>query len=467
MNPADTNDPTDANGSADAASRLSRRKLLGGIGAIGVASAGAGLGTTAFFSDEASFEGNELEAGRLELSVNYEFAADQGIRNEQNPYWGQNGGGESGVVSSTPDDPATVSYRLDDVKPGDTGWLRFAFVLDDNPAYLWACGNLTGNAQNGVTDPERVALLESGLTEGEIDASKTDPWGGQLADALVADLVYRDALSGAPIGDPIASGSLREVLAALTNGIPLDQDGDPEAGLARACYPDGSSVTALGIVWSLPPTVGNEVQTDSVGFDLSFHAEQCRHNDGETNPCVAASTGGGYGVDRLARDPVWFARARNGAPNVNDQLLVGNAPANDGDYDATGVAWPDPTAAELTVTHDAGDGDLTIAVDNGVSGTVTYAGTLADATVSGGSNAILITAKAGSGSTAAVSDVRLNGAQASGASAVSSDDDPSGYAHLLIDDVDATADWVLTADVTLEGVGGGSQELPAVDVNVA
>jgi len=30
---------------------LSRRSVLGGLGAIGVASAGAGLGTTAFFSD--------------------------------------------------------------------------------------------------------------------------------------------------------------------------------------------------------------------------------------------------------------------------------------------------------------------------------------------------------------------------------------------------------------------------------
>jgi hypothetical protein len=27
--------------------------------------------------------------------------------------------------------------------------------------------------------------------------------------------------------------------------------------------------------------VGNEVQSDSVSFDLGFYAEQCRHNDGE------------------------------------------------------------------------------------------------------------------------------------------------------------------------------------------
>ena len=51
---------------------LSRRRVLGGIGAIGVASAGAGLGTTAFFSDEESFENNTITAGQLDLSVTWQ-----------------------------------------------------------------------------------------------------------------------------------------------------------------------------------------------------------------------------------------------------------------------------------------------------------------------------------------------------------------------------------------------------------
>ena len=48
---------------------LSRRKVLGGIGAVGVASAGAGIGTTAFFSDNESFENNTITAGQFELAV--------------------------------------------------------------------------------------------------------------------------------------------------------------------------------------------------------------------------------------------------------------------------------------------------------------------------------------------------------------------------------------------------------------
>ncbi|WP_080509974.1 SipW-dependent-type signal peptide-containing protein [Halorubrum saccharovorum] len=58
---------------------LSRRRLLGGLGAIGLASAGAGLGTTAYFSDEETLANNDLTAGTLDLGVRYEFAADQAV----------------------------------------------------------------------------------------------------------------------------------------------------------------------------------------------------------------------------------------------------------------------------------------------------------------------------------------------------------------------------------------------------
>ena len=44
----------------------------------------------------------------------------------------------------------------------------------------------------------------------------------------------------------------------------------------------------FGFEWELPTDVGNEVQTDSVEFAIGFAAEQCRHNDGETNPFATA-----------------------------------------------------------------------------------------------------------------------------------------------------------------------------------
>jgi predicted ribosomally synthesized peptide with SipW-like signal peptide len=49
---------------------ISRRKVLAGLGTIGIASAGAGLGTTAFFSDEEAVSAS-LQAGRLDLLIDY------------------------------------------------------------------------------------------------------------------------------------------------------------------------------------------------------------------------------------------------------------------------------------------------------------------------------------------------------------------------------------------------------------
>jgi predicted ribosomally synthesized peptide with SipW-like signal peptide len=50
--------------------RISRRKVLAGLGALGVASAGAGFGTAAFLSDREELPAT-LTAGRLDLALDY------------------------------------------------------------------------------------------------------------------------------------------------------------------------------------------------------------------------------------------------------------------------------------------------------------------------------------------------------------------------------------------------------------
>ena len=57
---------------------LSRRTVLAGLGAVGVASAGAGLGTTAFFSDSESFESNSITTGELDLLADWQQTYDFG-----------------------------------------------------------------------------------------------------------------------------------------------------------------------------------------------------------------------------------------------------------------------------------------------------------------------------------------------------------------------------------------------------
>jgi hypothetical protein len=51
---------------------LSRRKALAALGTVGIASAGAGLGTSAFFGDQGTFENDQLTAGTLDMTVGWE-----------------------------------------------------------------------------------------------------------------------------------------------------------------------------------------------------------------------------------------------------------------------------------------------------------------------------------------------------------------------------------------------------------
>jgi len=174
-----------------------------GLGTIGLASAGAGLGTTAYFSDEESFEDNQLTAGELDLRIDWQQTYD-GPAGDGAPY----GNGGPPYVNAHPDhdndgiqsldtsnydsvpDNGVVTYEdeganiqeyltcetlsnfevpddfdngnrqqeslieLDDVKPGDSGEVTFSFHLCDNPGYVWFQGGNFAESENGRTEPE-------------------------------------------------------------------------------------------------------------------------------------------------------------------------------------------------------------------------------------------------------------------------------------------------------------------------
>jgi len=189
---------------------LSRRKLLGGLGAIGVASAGAGLGTTAFFSDEEGFDDNTIAAGAVELRMDWQQSYYTGTPgqdpddhttwdpvnaypdldgdNLQDPIYTRAQLFEDptlvGLSSDAGDDEIEAGYRgqfasfddqgeasgnngfvgpvisLDDVKPGDRGEITISKHVFDNPAYLWLNASGFENLVGGLNDPKREALLE-------------------------------------------------------------------------------------------------------------------------------------------------------------------------------------------------------------------------------------------------------------------------------------------------------------------
>ncbi|MBB6647623.1 SipW-dependent-type signal peptide-containing protein [Halobellus ruber] len=256
---------------------LSRRRMLAGLGAVGLASAGAGLGTSAYFSDEESFENNTLTAGELDLSVQANVYEYQGAAN---------GGGQSfgGVQNGQ---APTVAQQLADVKPGDYSWGAFCFSIVDNPGYIWAGGELAENDENGQTEPEMA-----------VD-STTGAGNGELADAAEVTLFYADPSfdpgaqsrpSESSFSDVLFEGTLRETLAYLGTGVPLDADPSAVGRQAFTGTPEESfgEDVCLAFAWEVPTSVGNEIQGDSVEFDITFLAQQERHNDGSQVPFADA-----------------------------------------------------------------------------------------------------------------------------------------------------------------------------------
>jgi predicted ribosomally synthesized peptide with SipW-like signal peptide len=304
---------------------LSRRKALSALGTIGAASAGAGLGTSAFFSDAETVSNNSLVAGELDVKAAYsahysdwspDESAEVDVRMWDGPASTTGGRGdlrddETGLPTndawliavddpdqfldntqytsagdaSCPDgtdanDVEPPVIELDDVKPGDFGEVTFDFALCDNPGFVWLAGALRSAAENGVTEPEGDDPDEDG------DADSTDPTDVELLDA-VRVAVWVDDGDNYQDDEVIAlSGSLRTVLDELQTGSGLSLGGnvDSRDGLGRNCFShdrDGTGtadVHSVSFAWWLPADHANEIQSDSVTFDLGLYTEQCRHN---------------------------------------------------------------------------------------------------------------------------------------------------------------------------------------------
>lgn len=434
---------------------LSRRKILAGIGTIGAAGVGAGMGTSALFSDEESFTDNSFTAGTLDLTISVKTAwhgADEGLNVSE--------------ASDYEDADALSSITATDVKPGDWGVVQFCFNNDDNPAYLWGCGDLTSSSENGFTEPEPEDQNNEGELEEEAqavlfycerdDENNTtnplleDPQGVHPGDQGY-DIVSRiDSGNISGIGPVITSGSMASVLGALDNGIPLDND--PNSG-GRQPFPAGNGDQCICLLAYVPRAVGNNIQSDSMSFDVGFHSVQARHNDGSVNPCITSTNVEGFG--KLAYEGAtkpWFAKARN--QNSGYELEVGNAPGTSAtsEFNYGGSSF----SGDLAVSYDASAGEATLDVDGT---TVSY-----DVDDTPG-DAISVVARGNeSADFAAARNIRVNGSTPSGSDEVVADG--SGVFSLNINDLDTSVDWELTADIELENLGGSNDENPAVYVDV-
>ncbi|QFU84640.1 SipW-dependent-type signal peptide-containing protein [Natronorubrum aibiense] len=230
---------------------LSRRRVLGGLGAIGIASAGAGLGTTAYFSDSETFEGNTITAGEFSLEV------EQSIR-----YVDQDGMGpdEAAYESGSEEDGIWVQSEIDieDAKPGDEYEFCWDITVNDNPGYVVVVGDAA--EQNGV-EAGTVDLADLWDIDDEDDLSTI----GESATATLTTTV--DGVEHEQAYDSLAA-----LLASLESGIIVSDEEGP------VTFQPGEMVTVCLEV-TIPTAVGNEIQGATLTSSMTFYAEQARHND--------------------------------------------------------------------------------------------------------------------------------------------------------------------------------------------
>ena len=250
--------------------RLTRRRALGGIAAIGVASAAAGVGTSAFFSDQETFEGNSITAGEFGLEVVPEVEnIDQGgIGPDEDLEWEvkEGKGGDEAIVGYSP-------IKITDAKPGDSYEFCWDITVEDNPGYVAIAAS--SDEENGV-DAGNVKLDDLWDVDDEEDLTT-------IGEATEVDGVTLD-------GEPIPGAeydSLEDLLEDLEDGELLSDFGADEE--KRLC-----------IDLSIPTDVGNELQGAVLDWDLAFYAEQQRHNDGDDVADNAADALGGSGDEEPA-----------------------------------------------------------------------------------------------------------------------------------------------------------------------
>ena len=254
---------------------ISRRKALAGLGVVGVASAGAGLGTTAYFSDQEEFEGNTITAGEFGLTVdpyNYEVLQDE---ESQHFPWNAEYGGD--------DDPGAFiggTIDIDDAKPGDHFKFCWKITVHDNPGYVLA-----------RVDPNTVKDLDGSQTGAKLhpdDLHDTDSLAtlGETASAEVK--VYPPSASGNPMLTK-QYDTLSDLLDTLKDGLVIGNDGPLSIG-PRDTVASYTHVIVCVYIWIgeksgiVKPRidgsgVGNKIQGAEVSANLEFYAEQSRHND--------------------------------------------------------------------------------------------------------------------------------------------------------------------------------------------
>lgn len=275
---------------------LKKAFLVAGVTAV---AAGA---TLAFFSDSETSTGNTFVAGDLDLTIDNEswYYGPEGLVFREDLSW------------ELSDLTGQLFFNYSDLKPGDWGEDTISFHVT-NDSWLCADLNLTANSDVDCTDPE---LLD--------DQDCLNPDEGDLADEvyfwfwwddgdnvfefiddpeLGEPGVYDDGIDTPEGGGILTSGPAIDVMGGATWAIADSTTGTGPLIASNTyyigkfwCYGDGGMnpvwqegdafidegndpSTAGPGFWCDGEPVDNASQSDMFMGDVTFYAEQWRHNE--------------------------------------------------------------------------------------------------------------------------------------------------------------------------------------------
>lgn len=279
-----------------------QRILLSALVVGGVVGA-AVYGTTAFFSDTETSVDNTFQAGALDLTIDstahyngmvcaligesylWQDEGNQSIDplNSEDAVIPEMLGTACAGTWTAQDLTEKPFFSYDDIKPGDIGENTISMHVSNNDA--WLRMRLVGqeNADNLINDPESEAVLAENGQDG--------PWCGELAENMQYSMWVDHGTTPAWDNDEGEGDNIMNFgEVAFDSGVVLSDvvaqglcDTPPGAPVptnwTTPVEISANETQYIGVAWNVPDSVGNEIQTDSIMFDVEFQVEQRRNND--------------------------------------------------------------------------------------------------------------------------------------------------------------------------------------------
>lgn len=221
---------------------LTRRKVLGGLASIGAASAAAGAGTMAYFSDTEKSSNNTVSAGTLDLEFDSSGATSLAVSNAKP--------GDQGYTVIKLNNKGSIAGNLD-VNVGS---------VDSNGVFTASVASTSedagGDGDDGVESEGNTATSDGGEleenmnVEGHIEAP---------SDISKSQGTYSDDFSPSSNSDSFLTST------TLNNAV---------GEYSTSSSINGGNSKFLIVEWDIPTTVGNTIQDDSVTFDVQVELNQ-------------------------------------------------------------------------------------------------------------------------------------------------------------------------------------------------